>query len=183
MTANIPHHLIFKKSYLVLCTGFQYFPNCTRTTKLAFVFLVASNKCHHYHVWACFTFNTCLGLVFVTEGAKSSCSTLSRTSSALMVSFLVLTFSASLESYVCVMGNRVFSRLELALQVPCRLYQIIFVAPSHVAPYTCFPPIYLYIHSTTRRHPYIRILRLTRPCTHTCIYSTLHSRSQNSPAV
>src|SRR6218665_2213149 len=107
---------------------------------VAFVFLIASNKVIII-VYACFTFNTLLRLLFVTDGAKYSSSTLSRTSSALMVSFLVLTFSASLESYVCVMGNRVFSRLELALQVPCRLYQIIFVAPSHVAPYTCFPTI------------------------------------------
>src|SRR6218665_2551382 len=79
--------------------------------------------------------------------------------------------------------NCAFSRLEFALQVPCWLYQGIFVAPLQGAPYTCFPTIYLYIHSTARRHPYIRIFRLTRSCTHTCIYSTIHSRSQNSPAV
>lgn len=43
----------------------------------------------------------------MTDGAKYSSSTLSRTSSALMVSFMVLTFSASFESSVCVMGNRI----------------------------------------------------------------------------
>jgi len=44
----------------------------------------------------------------VTDGAKYSSSTLSRTSSALMVSFLILTFSVSFASYVRVMGNRIW---------------------------------------------------------------------------
>src|SRR6218665_2586308 len=103
-----------------------------------------------------------------------------------MVSFMVLTFLLVLRAMFVlwvIVYDCVFRRLEFALQVICRLYQRIFVAPSYAAPYTCFNTIYLYIHSPARRHPYICTLRLTRPCTHTCIYSTIHSRSQNSPAV
>src|SRR6218665_1488897 len=65
--------------------------------------------------------------------------------------------------------NCVFSRLEFALQVHCKLYQIIFVAPSqaysslHMLPYNLSIP--------------------TFASTQTSIYSAIPSRRLNSPAV
>src|SRR6218665_661717 len=73
-----------------------------------------------------------------------------------MVSFLVLPFSVSLQAMFVlwvIVYNFVFSRLEFALQVPCRLYQSIFVAPSQGAPYTCFP-IHTFDSTQTSIHTY-----------------------------